>query len=261
MSDYYETLGVSRDASADDIKKAYRSLSKKYHPDLNNGDKEAEEVFKKVNEAYSTLSDEEKRRQYDNPNSFGNSFFEEMFGFGARPRPRKPDLNAPRNGKFIGVEVLLPLKLFLFGGKFKMTTNYFEGCIDCGGKGFTSGTECSVCKGSGYVENVVTRANFRSISHGPCPRCKGLGVEVTEKCERCSGSGNVKVNDREFIFDIPKDVKLGDRFVKKGEGRVGLNGGINGDVVILIAGINKPDVDKLSSEKIELLKEIFDDAI
>lgn len=264
MSNYYETLGVDRKASQEEIKKAYRTLSKKYHPDLNNGDKESEAKFKEVNEAYSILGNEERRQKYDNPDPFAGVFGgrSPFSGFGfERPKPQKPDLNRPKDGNFIGIEVVLPLKTYLLGGKFKLTTSYFEGCTDCGGKGFHTGEECTNCGGSGYVENVVQRANFRSVSHGPCPRCRGLGVEAKDTCEKCSGKGNVKVEGKEIIFDIPQNTDIGARFVKTGEGRAGLNGGRNGDIGIMIVGIQKPNIDKLSAEEIEKLKEILDNAV
>jgi molecular chaperone DnaJ len=260
VSNYYETLGVDRNASQEEIKKAYRTLSKKHHPDVNNGG--TEEEFKKINEAYSVLGNEERRRNYDNPNPFGNVFGgagSPFHGFGMnRPKPRKPDLNQPRDGKFLGIEVLLPLKTYLFGGKFKLTTNFIEGCTECGGKGFHTGDECSTCGGSGYVENVIERANFRSISHGPCPKCRGLGVEAKDSCQRCGGSGNFRIEGKEIFFDIPEGTGIGARFVKPGEGRAGLNGGRNGDIGIIIGGLQKPDTNKLSAEQIETLKELLD---
>lgn len=259
MSNHYETLGVSKDASDEDIKKAYRRLSKQYHPDLNDGAKSSEDKFKEVNEAYSVLSNPEKRQAYDNPNPFEGLFGRSPFGgFGARPKPRKPDLNQPRDGKFIGVEVLLPLKTYIFGGTFKLVTSYYEGCVDCGGKGFLTGEECTFCNGSGYVENVVRQAHFRSVSHGPCPRCKGLGVEAKDSCESCEGSGNIKVEKKEVVFDIPEGTGMGKKFIKSGEGRTGLNGGRNGDIGIIIMGLKRPDVNKLSEEQIETLKELLE---
>ena len=113
--DYYEILGVSNNASDNDIKKAYRKLAMQYHPDLNHGKEEwANDKFKEINEAYSVLSDDEKRHQYDNPNPFSGFGFNP---FAAQARPQKPDLNAPKNGKFIAIEVEIPIKTFIFGGK------------------------------------------------------------------------------------------------------------------------------------------------
>lgn len=259
MSNHYETLGVDRTASQEEIKKAYRNLSKKHHPDVNNGG--SADKFKEISEAYSVLSNEERRRKYDNPNTFGNIFGgSSPFGGGGfrPPTPKKPDLNQPRDGKFLGIEVLLPLKTYLFGGKFKLTTNFIEGCKECGGKGFHTGDDCTTCGGSGYVENVVERANFRSISHGPCPRCRGLGVEPKDSCEQCNGTGSFRVEGKEVFFDIPEGTGIGARFVKPGEGRTGLNGGRDGDIGIIIGGLQRPDLNKLSAEQIETLKELLE---
>ena len=259
MSNHYETLGVEKNASPEEIKKAYRKLSKQFHPDLNNGDKEAEDKFKEINEAYSVLSNEEKRQTYDNPNQFDSIFGRHFSGFGFnRPTPKKPDLNRPVDGKFIGVEVLLPLKTYLFGGTFKLVTSYYEGCVDCGGKGFEEGEECQICSGSGYVENVVHQAHFRAVSHGPCPHCKGLGQVPKATCSTCGGLGNVKVNGKEILFEIPKNTNIGAKFIKFGAGRAGLNGGRDGDIGISVAGIQWPKLDKLSPEQIDTLKELLE---
>lgn len=260
MSNHYETLGVSRDASDAEIKKAYRQLSMKYHPDKTNGDKEAEDKFKEVAEAYSVLSDAQKRREYDNPDPFSR-----LFGGGnpfsgmRRPHVRKPDPNQPINGRFLGIEVVLPIKTFLLGGTYKLTTNYDEGCTDCGGKGFITSTDCGQCGGIGFVERVVQQANFRSVSSGPCPSCRGLGVMPKDTCETCEGSGKHRVTGREIFFEIPPGAPPGAKFIKKGEGRVGLNGGRQGDVAIMVGGIERLDLNKLSDEQVDTLKEILDE--
>lgn len=260
MSNHYETLGVNRNASDSEIKKAYRKLANEYHPD-HGGD---EDKFKELNEAYSTLSDPQKRQEYDNPSPFGNVFGATGSPFaGFRPRPprRPPDLNRPADGKFLGVEVVLPMKTYIFGGTFKLTTNFKESCVDCGGKGFTTSESCSHCNGTGFIENVVQRNNFRSISSGPCPHCRGLGVTPTDECESCEGSGTNQVMGREIMFDIPPGTPVGSKFIRSGEGRVGINGGRQGDVGIIIGGITKPDVNKLSEEQVETLKELLDNAV
>lgn len=248
---HYDTLGVSAEATPEEIKKAYRKLSMKHHPDKG-GD---EEVFKKVADAYTVLSDPQKRQQYDNPNPFAGM----MGGFSpfGRQRPQKPDLDAPRDGKFLGVEVELPLKNYIFGGKFKLTLNYHEGCKSCGGKGFHSGTECQSCHGSGYVQKVDRRPGFMSHSTTPCPECNGLGQVSTDKCDICSGTGNRMVKDKEFEFDIPKEAFVGTKKILSGVGRAGLNGGRDGDVGIIVVGIKPVDVDKLTSEQQKDLKKLL----
>lgn len=257
MSDHYSTLGVNRSASQDDIKKAYRKLSMKYHPDLNPDNKESEEKFKEISAAYSVLSDVGKRQEYDNPDPFGNMFngFPGFGGFGGvRQKPQKPDLNSPRHGSLLGIESVIPLNIFIFGGEFKTKVSYYEGCETCGGKGFEHGTTCDFCNGDGYKEHVERRPGFVSTSMQPCPKCQAKGLMGTDTCTSCKGSGNVMVNDREFKFDIPAGVSLGSRFGLSGAGRAGLNGGNRGDVVLIVVGIEKPDLNRLTSEQIDSLK-------
>ena len=259
---YYSTLGVEKTASKEDIKKTYRQLSMKYHPDHNPGNAEAEEMFKEINEAYSTLSDDDKRAQYDNPNngSFSGLFnsFAQNFG-GFRGYSTRPDPNRPVDGQFIGVEVELPLKLFLFGGEYTLKLNYSEACDVCVGKGYTHGTKCDMCKGEGYVQHVERRPGFQSISSVPCSKCRGTGMQAVDKCEKCSGGGNLVINDKEFIFTLPENIKIGSRFMLHETGRNGVNGGKRGDVGIIIAGVQATDMNKLSTDKVEQLKNLLDE--
>jgi len=262
MKDHYATLGVNRTASPEEIKKAYRKLSMQFHPDRN-PDNDAEDKFKEVNEAYSVLSDDSKRREYDNPNPFkglgGFGGFNPGFGFGARQRPQKPDLNKPRDGQFIGVETHIPLKTFIFGGNFKINLSYHEGCESCGGKGFNNGTECDMCQGYGYVEHVERRPGFMSSSNRPCSKCQAKGLIGTDTCGVCSGSGNVTVQNKEFNFEVPVGANIGTRVVLNSVGRAGLNGGARGSIGIMIAGIKSPDVNKLSPDKIEQLRSLLEE--
>ena len=205
MKDYYTILGVDRKVSDEELKKAYRKLSMKYHPDKNPDDKKAEEKFKEVNEAYSTLSNPEKRREYDNPNPFaGRDPFSNPFsGFGMNfGRPQRPDPNRPADGKFIGIEAEIPLNLFVFGGELRIHIPYNESCGDCNGKGFLKGETCDVCKGSGYMQHVEKRAGFQSMTSGPCRRCNGLGIKATDPCGKCGGTGNIHVSDKEFVYTL-----------------------------------------------------------
>lgn len=259
MSNYYETLGVERNASKEEIKKAYRKLSMEYHPDHNPDNPEAETKFKEISEAYSVLSNDEKRQQYDNPNPFANGFPGGFpFGFNQRPRPQKPDLNAPQDGKFIALEVELPLKLFIFGGAFKAKISFHEGCVECGGKGFEEGQECDVCHGDGYVEQVERRPGFMSHATRPCPKCSGLGQMATKPCQVCNGSRRHYVENREILFDIPSGAGVGARFISHGTGRTGLNGGRDGDVGIIITNIKRPELNKLTPEEVESLKNLLE---
>ena len=257
MQDYYGILGVERNASKEDIKKAYRTLSKKYHPDLNRDNAEAEEMFKKINEAYSVLSNEDSRRKYDNPGIGGIDELLSRFngGFG---RPRKPDINAPRNGDFLGAEVKVPLSIYLFGGKHKVPMVYQDLCSKCGGKGFENSTECEACNGEGMIKQVDQRPGFMSVNHAPCRECGGLGVKGSDTCSECNGA-KVFLRDKEFEFEIPAGVRLGQKFVLEGVGRSGINGGKDGHVGILVVGIQPLDVNKLTSDQIETLKNLIEE--
>lgn len=262
MVDYYSTLGVERNASNEDIKKAYRKLSMKYHPDRNNGNKDSEDKFKEINEAYSILSDEEKRNNYDNPNPFKG--FMNGFGFGGdfsgmRQRPRKPDYDIPADGRFIGVEVEIPIKTFVFGGKFKVKMSYHELCDQCSGKGFISSSECEICHGDGYTQQIDRRPGFVSSSTRPCYKCNALGIIGNDACIKCSGKGKVLVIDREFEFDVPPGANIGSRVFLTGVGRAGINGGRRGDVGITIYGIKNININNVTPEKLEKLKTLLED--
>jgi molecular chaperone DnaJ len=251
MSDHYTTLGLERNATKEEIKKAFRKLVMEHHPDKG-GD---ENKFKEINEAYSVLYNDEKRQQYDNPNPFGG-----FTGFpGFRQRPQKPDLNAPRDGQFIGVEAEIPLTVFIFGGPVEVKISYNESCSDCGGKGFDKGDTCSQCLGEGYVQHVQRRPGFMSTSMQPCPTCGGLGVTSTERCETCSGKGRNFIKDKEFKFELPAGSGPGSKHILSGVGRTGVNGGRNGDVGLMIVGIKAPNLNKLTPEKVEELKELLGD--
>jgi len=249
---HYETLGVERTATQRELKKKYRELSMKYHPDQNQGDPEAEAKFKEISEAYSVLSDEEKRRQYDNPSPFGSGFpFGPGAPFGFRPpRPKKPDFDAPQDGSLLGMEVNLPLHLYLFGGKLKFTASYQESCTDCNGKGFTTHEECTECGGQGYVQRVQASGNQQIFSTYPCPECSGRGIKPLDKCEVCEGNGRRFVKDKEFFFDVPGHIEVGGRLVLRGKGRVGVNGGRQGDVVLVVTSIDKHSVTEDQKDKI-----------
>lgn len=258
MGDYYSTLGVERGATSDEIKKAYRKMSMRYHPDRNNGDKESEARFKEINEAYSVLSDDSKRSEYDNPNPFRD--FMGGFGFGGmRQKPRKPDHSSPVDGQFIGAEVEIPIKTFILGGRFKLKVSYHELCDQCSGKGFISSSECDLCHGEGYFQHVDRRPGFMSSSTRPCHKCNALGVIGNDACIRCSGKGKVLVVDKEFEFDIHPGARIGSRFFLGGVGRAGINGGRRGDVGITIYGIKNINFNNVTPEKLEQLKKILED--
>ena len=263
MTNHYKTLGVDKDASQADIKRAYRSLSMEHHPDHNQNDKDSEDKFKEVNEAYSILSNEEKRREYDNPNPFAGLFGSGGFSpFGnMRQKPCKPDFTSPKEGSFLGIEVVIPLKLFIFGGNHTITVPYQESCIGCNGNGFIVGEDkkvCSACKGEGYVQHVQRRAGFQSMHMVPCSKCRGTGLESTERCSECKGTGSVYQPGKEFSFEVPQGSGMGTKIILKNVGRKGVNGGKNGDVGIMIVNIEALDLSKLTDKQVEQLKSILE---
>ena len=196
-SNFYEMLGVSKEASQDEIKKAYRKLAMKYHPDRNSGDATAEAKFKEVNEAYEVLSDPQRRQQYDNPRKspfdnmgFGGGFndiFEEMFGFGQR-RQQQPRQKPPQKGDNRGIELIIDFKDAILGTTKEVKINRFDKCNDCAGSGSTKKTYdkiCDVCNGQG----AVTYQQGMMTMQTTCHKCSGKGSVRVNPCRPCSGSG------------------------------------------------------------------------
>ncbi len=248
--DYYEVLGIQKSASQDEIKKAYRSLAKKYHPDMNPGDKEAEAKFKEVNEAYAILSDDDKRAKYDqfghaafDPASGGSGFggfdggfdfsdlFSSFFGGG---RSSSANKNSPKRGDDILTRVTIDFEEAAFGCKKEITFARVEGCPDCATTGAAKGTKpetCSNCKGKGYI--TVQQQTFLGYtqSQKSCPSCRGTGKIVKTPCSNCNGKGFIKVNKR-LDVNIPAGIDSMQNFVLRGQGSAGKNGGPNGDLLI-----------------------------
>lgn len=250
--DYYEVLGLQKGASEADIKKAYRQMAKKYHPDLNPGDKTAEEKFKEVGEAYEVLSDSEKRARYDqfghagvDPNygaggagsynvDFGDlgdifsSFFGGGFG-GGRSNP-----NAPRRGADIRQSVMLSFEEAAKGCRKEVSYKRVETCNECGGTGAKPGTSpktCPDCNGTGYVR-VNQRTPFGVIqSQHACEKCRGTGKIIEQKCSKCSGMGKVRVTSTKTV-DFPAGVDEGQQVRVTGAGDQGSNGGSTGDLFV-----------------------------
>lgn len=255
-TDYYKVLGVERSASKEEIKKQFRKLSMKYHPDRNPDNPESEDKFKELNEAYSVLSDDDKRSEYDNPMPNIFNSINPFGGFGMRPR--RPNPNIPADGKLLVLTANLPLNLFLFGGQFKATLSFYEGCESCGGKGFTEYDTCPTCKGLGVIQKMESIPGFQSYHSLPCPDCRGTGLRAKNQCPNCKGKGNILVENKEFIFDIPSDIKLGQKLFLNGVGRAGLNGGRRGDVVLVIEGVDKSNI---SIEQRKKIKEALANAV
>ncbi len=260
--DYYEVLGVDKNASADDIKKAYRKLAKKYHPDLNPGDAEAEKKFKEINEANEVLSDSTKRARYDqfghagvDPNygaggaggAYGGGFdfgdlgdiFGSIFGggFGSSGGRGRANPNAPRNGNNITSSVTISFEEAAKGCKKTVDVRRIIKCSDCGGSGCASGTSsstCPDCHGTGQVV-VQQRTAFgiQMQTQHTCSRCGGSGKIIEHPCAKCSGKGRVRVN-KKIEVDIPAGIDDGQRLNIPGEGDDGLNGGRTGNLLLEI---------------------------
>ena len=262
--DYYEVLGIQKGADASAIKKAYRKMAKKYHPDANPGDKEAEEKFKEVNEAYEVLSDDQKRAAYDQyghsafenggmgaggfsggftgnfsdmGDIFGDIFgggFSDIFGGGSSRRRRN---NAPQQGADSRVNITITFEESMNGCQKSVTVPVYETCSDCHGTGAKAGTSpetCSYCHGSG-METVVQQTPFgRMQTQRTCSHCHGEGTIIKEKCPKCKGNGYTRQN-KEITFDIPKGIAHGQSLRKRGFGGPGKNGGGNGDLYGLIS--------------------------
>jgi len=251
--DYYEVLGVSKDASQAEIKKAYRQIAMRYHPDRNQGDNEAEEKFKEASEAYSVLGNEEKKAKYDqfgfnglnnqgqgfsDFSFFGDSIFSDfqdilgdMFGFGGGSSSRSRQ-NRPRRGKDIGVEVSISLEESFHGVEKEVMLEKESQCQECGGSGSEPGTSPETCKQCGGQGSVRRSQGFFSIST-PCPACRGTGTIIVHPCGTCSGTGREKAS-KDLTVNIPAGVDNGNRLRIAGEGDEGSLNGRPGDLYILI---------------------------
>ena len=249
--DYYETLGVDRNASKEDIKKAYRKLARKYHPDVNKDDPQAAEKFKEVKEAYETLSNDQKKAHYDqfghtDPNQgfggqgFGGAdfggfgdIFDMFFGGGGGSRRRDP--NAPRQGADLQYTMTIEFEEAAFGKETEIKIPREETCDTCHGSGAKPGTKpetCSHCGGSGQL-NVEQNTPFgRIVNRRVCHHCQGTGKIIKDKCTTCGGDGTVKKN-RTIHVKIPAGVDEGQQIRLSGQGEAGVNGGPAGDLFIV----------------------------
>ena len=256
--DYYEVLGVSKNASEDEIKRAYKKLARKYHPDMNPGDKEAEEKFKEVNEANEVLSNPEKKAKYDqfgfagvDPNygagqggyggaggfDFGDlgdifgSFFGGGFGGGGRRNP-----NAPQRGESIRASLSVEFTEAAFGCEKSITIDRSEQCPTCKGKGCAPGTTpevCTECHGTGTVTQAQRTPFGMMQSQTVCPKCRGRGQIIHQPCPDCRGAGAVRKR-RTIQVNIPAGIDNGQTISLRGQGHSGKNGGPAGDLLITV---------------------------
>lgn len=253
--DYYEVLGVSRNASEDELKKAYRKVAKKYHPDLNPGNKEAEEKFKEVNEAYGVLSDPEKRRKYDqfghagvDPNfgaggggfngagfDFGD-IFSDIFGGGFGGFGGGSRRNGPRRGADVRQVVEISFDEAAFGCKKKINITKQEKCDTCGGTGAAPGTSaetCHRCNGTGQIQTQQRTMLGYMTNVSTCPECHGTGKIIKTPCKDCRGTGKVR-KTKTIEIDIPAGIDDGQTMQLSGQGEAGERGGPSGDLLITI---------------------------
>lgn len=277
--DYYEVLGVAKTASDDEIKKAYRTLARKYHPDVNPGDKVAEEKFKEAAEAYEVLSNPEKRQKYDQfgfnmgPQGFPGggagqggfyqsggmsmddifSMFGDIFGdvsggggrysgFGSATGGRRR--RTQRKGSNLRIHVKMTLQDILKGATKTLKIPTFVKCEHCNGTGAKDGvafSTCPQCQGTGSITEMQQTIFGVSQAHVECPRCNGTGKIITENCQYCRGTG-VEKRDQQITFNIPAGVEDGNVLTIKGKGNAPEHGGVNGDLLVVIDEVKHPDL-------------------
>lgn len=254
--DYYEVLGLSKGASDEELKKAYRKLAKQYHPDMNPGDKGAEAKFKEINEAYEVLSDKDKRAKYDqfghagvDPNfggggfggygdfgDFGDFGFGDILGdllgggFGGRSANR----SGPQRGESLRAGVTISFEEAAFGCEKEISLTRLESCESCHGSGCAPGTTaevCPDCRGSGTVRVQQRMGGMAFTSSAPCSRCRGTGKIIHQPCKSCGGGGNVR-KQRKISVSIPQGINDKQAVSLRGQGNAGANNGPAGDLIV-----------------------------
>ncbi len=250
--DYYEVLGVSRSATQDELKAAFRRLARQYHPDVNDSP-DAEERFKEINEAFAVLSDEQRRGAYDRyghegvrgPNGMPNftvdfsdfaDIFGDLFGFGGFGRTSQRARNAPRRGADLQYRLDLTFEEAVFGVEKEIEITRDELCGTCNGSGAEPGTSpvrCSTCNGSGEVRRTRQTILGSMVQVTTCPTCNGQGETISTPCHTCKGRGLERRN-RKKVISVPAGVDSGTQIRLAGEGQPGINGGPNGNLFIAI---------------------------
>lgn len=254
MKDYYEILNVSRDASQDEIKSSFRKLAKKYHPDLNPNDKEAEQRFKEINEAYEVLGDPEKRKRYDmfgeagvngqgdysqGFGGFGDIFDDifDIFGGGFSRTSSRARRQGPTRGADLRYDLELDFNEAVFGIEKEIQIRKSETCSTCDGTGAKSGTSkeiCSKCNGTGEVRYAQQTPFGQFVRVSTCDACQGSGEIIKEKCPTCKGAGK-EIKTKRIKVKIPAGVNNGSIISVRGEGEAGERGGPAGDLFIYIS--------------------------
>lgn len=265
--DYYEILGVSKSADADEIKKSYRKMALKYHPDKNPGDKEAEDKFKEAAEAYEVLSNPEKRKRYDQFghqgvggagaggfgggggfsmddifSQFGDIFGGAFGGFGGGGGSRGG--RRVTKGSNLRIKVKLTLEEVAAGAEKKIKVNKFVHCKTCNGSGAKSSgaiKTCTTCRGTGHVTKVTSTFLGQMQTTAACPTCHGEGQTITDKCGNCHGDGIVR-DEETMTLNIPAGVEDGMQMSVNGKGNAAPRGGINGDLIVAIEEIEHPEL-------------------
>ncbi len=260
VKDYYQILGVDRSVSEADLKSTYHKLALEYHPDRNPDNPESEERFKSISEAYSVLSDSEKKRMYDATGSVGGH---DLFGFKTRGDPADlfsqfgmrhdtgPRVPRPLRGQNVQKTIEIPLSESLFGGEYRFEYRVSSGCDRCEGEGGTEFEVCDQCNGGG----AIVQRSAHMISQTTCPRCAGRGRKVTKVCDRCAGRGLLH-ESKNLSVVVPVGIRNGAVLRLQGQGGRGVHGGVVGDLLLQV-DVVYPAIDNFTEEERVQLQQLL----